>query len=68
MTFRSEILDYNLRNDLEIMVPQPKKEIYKSSFLYHGPEIWNKLSHEVRKAESIGQFKNLYKQHYFTVT
>ena len=52
-----------LNSQLNIMVPKPNIEQFKQSFLYQGPTLWNNLPNDVKKSNSLSQFKRLYKHH-----
>ena len=43
-------------------VPLPRTNYYKNSFSYSGAVLWNSLPLELRKAESLNQFKRLASQ------
>ena len=45
-----------------LKVPKPKLELFRKSFAYSGPSIWNTLPLFVRSATTINNFKNLYIQ------
>ena len=45
-----------------VIVPQPRTNYYKNSFSYSGAVLWNSLPLELRKAESLDQFKRLLKE------
>ena len=45
------------------IIPKPNIEQFKQSFLYQGPTLWNNLPNDVKKYNSLSQFKRLYK-HY----
>ena len=46
----------------KVNVPQPRTNYYKNSFSYSGAVLWNSLQLELRKAESLNQFKRLIKE------
>ena len=52
-----------LNSQLNIMVPKPNIEQFKQSFLYQGSTLWNNLPNDVKKSNSLSQFKRLYKHH-----
>ena len=58
----SHTREYNIRN---LVLPQPKTELHKKSFGYHGASVWNGLHSEVKKAQSVVQFKTDFKNRYF---
>jgi hypothetical protein len=47
-----------------LYVPIPQKHIYKTSFQYQSPLLYNKLSSEVISAPSVSSFKKQYKCNY----
>ena len=53
----------NLRShdQYNILVPKPTTEVYKKSFSYMGPTIWNTLPPQVKFSTSLNLFKNNYK-------
>ena len=53
-------ISYNLRNsDTDLVLPQPKTEFKKRSFSYNGAFLWNNLSVEAKKANTLTSFKGL---------
>ena len=53
-------ISYNLRNsDTDLELPQPKTEFKKMSFSYNGAFLWNNLSVEAKKANTLTSFKGL---------
>ena len=38
--------------------PRPKKEIFKQSFIYSGPLIWNSLPTNLENLSSLSSFHN----------
>ena len=58
---------YNTRFSSQdnLILPKPNTELYKSSFSYSGPKLWNSLTSEIKKSNSICEFKHLYKSFYF---
>ena len=54
---------YYLRDSVnKVNIPQPHANYYKNSFSYSGTVLWNSLPLELRKAESLNQFKRLIKE------
>jgi hypothetical protein len=43
-----------------LYVPKPSCELFRSSFIYSGSSIWNKLPLHIRNAPSLQSFKVLY--------
>ena len=58
---------YNTRFSSQdnLIVPKPNTESFKSSFTYSGPKIWNSLTPEIKKSNSVFEFKHSYKSLYF---
>ena len=53
-------ISYNLRNsDTDLVLPQPKTEFKKRSFSYNGAFLWNNLSVEAKKANTLTSLKGL---------
>ena len=46
-----------------LVVPHPNVTLFKSSFMFNGPYVWNKLSSILRNAENLNSFKRQYKLH-----
>ena len=58
-TFQSSEF-YNLRsidND-DMIIPKHKTELFKKSFQYSGPHIWNTLPISLQTAYSLSSFKH----------
>jgi hypothetical protein len=36
-------------------------ELYKSSFSFSGPKVWNALPNEIKTSKTVFEFKNSYK-------
>ena len=49
---------YTLRKENCLSVPRRETEIMKKSITYKGSVLWNNLSNESRKLESLDIFKN----------
>ena len=60
----SESNPYVLRNVAQgnLIVPKSKTELFKNSFAYSGPHIWNNLSTVLRNTPSLNIFKNKLKE------
>ena len=43
------------------LVPKPNTELYKSSFSFSGPKVWNSLPSEIKTSKIVFEFKNSYK-------
>ena len=48
-----------------LQVPEPNYEFYRKSFKYQGSMLWNSLHPRLKSANSINEFKTLYKKSYF---
>ena len=44
-----------------LLVPKPNTELYKSSFSFSGPKVWNSLPTEIKTSKTVFEFKNSYK-------
>ena len=51
---------YNLRSidNNDMIIPKHKTELFKKSFQYSGPHIWNKLPISLQTACSLSSFKH----------
>ena len=49
-----------------VQIPEPKCEIFKTSFNYQSAVLWNSLPPGWRMINDNDEFKKLYKQLYFT--
>ncbi len=47
------------------IVPELNTELYRSSFSYSGPKLWNTLPKGTKECQSVFKFKNKYKSQYF---
>ena len=56
------VSDSRLRSsNLEYLkVPKPNLDFYRKSFEYSGAKLWNEIPFDIRKSESLQQFKNKY--------
>ena len=51
---------YRLRNtENKLVLPQPRTDYLKRSFLYSGAQLWNNLPVDLRQAASLTDFSNL---------
>ena len=48
----------------DLMVPPVLLRISESSFLFIAPNIWNGMPVELRTAETLAEFKNLYFEYF----
>ena len=58
---------YNTRfsSSDNFIIPKPNTELYKSSFSYNGPKVWNALPNSIKKSNTVSEFKHKYKSMYF---
>ena len=59
--YRDNVSAYRLRNTenkLAIVLPQPRTDYLKRSFLYSGAQLWNNLPVDLRQASSVTDFKS----------
>ena len=52
-------------NSGELYVPRPNRKIFKQSFLYNGPLVWNSLSGALKVLSCQHVFKKNYKMYVF---
>ena len=54
---------YNTRfpSSDNFLVPQPNTELYKSSFSFSWPKVWNSLPNEIKTSKTVFELKNSYK-------
>ena len=52
--------DTRSTNCNQLYTPTPNCELFRKSFMYSGPVIWNSLPLDVKNATSINTFKTLY--------
>ena len=50
-----------------ITLPYASLDIFKNSFAYRGPFIWNDLPHDIRKCATLSCFKTALKAHILNV-
>ena len=48
-----------------VKVPKPHTELFRNSFEYRGPMLWNSLPPELKDMSNIDVFKNVCKKKYF---
>ena len=46
----------------DFMLPKVNVECFKNSLSFNGPYVWNNLPNEVRNANSVMNFKQMYKR------
>ena len=63
----SDTHDVNTRlaNTDDLYIPEPNCELFRHSFRYYGPSLWNGLPQALRDSPSIDAFKYNYKLQYF---
>ncbi|RMX44016.1 hypothetical protein pdam_00012960 [Pocillopora damicornis] len=55
-----------LRNtENKLVLPQPRTDYLKRSFLYSGAHLWNDLPLDLRQASSLTDFKSKLSRHNF---
>ena len=55
---------YRLRNtENELVLPQPRTDYLKKSFLCSGAQLWNNLPVDLRQASSLTDFKSKLSRH-----
>ena len=53
--------NYSLRDSVnKLVVPFPRTNYLKNSFIYSGATLWNSLPCNIRESGSLNQFKRLY--------
>ena len=67
LSYASETNPYAVRNALDrnLSVPKPKTELFKKSFAYSAPFLWNCLPTSVRKSNNTNVFKTNIKNYIF---
>ena len=66
---RSNVNEYQLRNsEINVVIPKPRTNYFKKSFLYNGGLTWNSISKEIRSATSLGSFKYKFKAYRFSLS
>ena len=55
---------YNIRNanGVHLVVPRANLEVFKRSFSYNAPQLWNRLPLDIQQATSVDLFKSKYKK------
>jgi hypothetical protein len=58
----SENNPYHLRNAVNgrLKIPKPKTELFKKSFKYSGPNLWNKLQNSIRSYFPYGGYNGIH--------
>ena len=57
--YLSDRIPCSLRNVVseKLQIPKAKIELFKKTFTYSGPKLWNELSFSIRQASSHNAFK-----------
>ena len=64
--YRDNESAYRLRNtENKLVLPQPRTDYLKRSFLYSGAQLWNNLPLDLRQAPSLTDFKSKLSRHSF---
>ena len=60
MNYIKDLQPYNTRNtnSMNLLVPHPNTEIFKQSFAYSGPALWNKLPQCLKNINNLTTFKH----------
>ena len=62
--YRDNVSAYRLRNtENKLVLPQPRTDYLKRSFLYSGAQLWNNLPVDLRQASSLTHFKSKLSRH-----
>ena len=62
--YRDNARAYRLRNtENKLVLPQPRTDYLKRSFLYSGAQLWNNLPVDLRQASSLTDFKSKLSRH-----
>ena len=62
--YRDNARAYRLRNtENKLVLPQPRTDYLKRSFLYSGAQLWNNLPVDLRQASSLTDFKSTLSRH-----
>ena len=59
---------YNMRSteQRKLPIPKVKYEIFRKSFSYSGPQLWNLLPSRIQHAKSLAEFKKSCLQHHMS--
>ena len=65
LSYTSEYNEYNTRNvsNNELYVPRPRLDLYRQSFQYTGPMLYNSLPNTIKNVESLLCFKKELRSH-----
>jgi exonuclease III len=54
----------NRNHDLNLIIPRPNIDKFKSSLFYRGAMLWNMLDSDLKECDNVRQFKKMYKAFY----
>ena len=54
---------YQTRNQHSLYIPRPNLTLFKHSFMYSGPKLWNSIPKEIKESKSLSSFKIKLKSH-----
>ncbi len=61
-------IGYNIRNsEMRLNLPKPRTDYMKKSFCYSGAVLFNSLPQDIRKCQSLPQFKKTINEYYDNV-
>ena len=64
---RSEVNIYQLRNsEIDVLIPKPRTNYLKKSFLYNCGVIWNSIPKDIRLSVLLSYFKSRLKASQFS--
>ena len=65
--YRDNVSAYRLRNtENKLVLPQPRTDYLKRSFLHSGAQLWNGLPVDLRQASLLTDFKSKLSRHSLT--
>ena len=65
--YRDNVSAYRLRNtENKLVLPQPRTDYLKRSFLHSGAQLWNSLPVDLRQPSSLTDFKSKLSRHSLT--
>ena len=65
MVFDRHPMNTRFANSLNVVIPKPNIEFFKSSLRYSGGSVWNNLNSVLHNAKSIDSFKKNKKKKIF---
>jgi hypothetical protein len=60
---RSEFHNYNTRHSYKLQLPKVRTDLFRKSFSFQGPNLWNSLPDNFYNITDLVQFKNSLKQY-----